>query len=171
MNHRRLSWQEYALDLAFSASRRSEDPYQKVGSCALSCDNMVLGLGYNGLAPSKEIDEKFWDNRDDRRKYMVHAEANCLSLCKRGEPKLLAVTLLPCSACATMIATYGIKKVVYADIYERDSDAFDIFKFYNIELLKLTCPPTPKKTKLEPTGKLSPKVDDIQHYTSKWWDW
>ena len=144
MKQKRISWQEYALDLALSASMRSEDPYRKVGSCALSFDNMVLALGYNGLAPRKEIDQDFWSDRDSRRKYMIHAEANCLSLCKRGEPELLAVTLLPCSACATMIASYGIKKVVYADEYERDSDASDIFKFYNIELLKLPYPANPK---------------------------
>ena len=79
----------------------------------------------------------FWENRDYRRKFMIHAEANCLSLCKRGEVDMLAVTLLPCSHCASTIAAYEVRKVVYSEVYERDSSAFDIFDFYNIELSQL----------------------------------
>ena len=130
----RASWSEYALSLAQTAATRSEDPYHKVGACALAHDNKILSLGYNGLAPNKDAEDYFWDDRDARRPYMIHAEANCLSLFKTGECKLLAVTLLPCSYCATMIAAYGISKVVFAEIYDRDPAALEIFKFYNITL-------------------------------------
>ena len=124
--------------LAFAAAKRSEDPYRKVGACALNKDKMVVGLGYNGLASGKEVSPAFWDDRDRRRKYMIHAETNCLSLCKRGEVDLLAVTLLPCSSCATMIASYGVKEVLYHEEYENDLAAKDIFTFYNIEMLKFS---------------------------------
>lgn len=130
----RVPWSEYALSLAQTAAMRSEDPYHKVGACALARDNKVLGLGYNGLAPNKDVEDPFWEDRDARLPYMIHAEANCLSLFKAGECKLLAVTLLPCSHCATMIAAYGIPNVVYAEVYDRDSAALEIFKFYNINL-------------------------------------
>jgi len=135
---RRLPWEEYALSLAQTAATRSEDPFHKVGACALGYDNKVLGLGYNGLASGKDVDDKFWDDRDARRPYMIHAEANCLSLFRSGECKLLAVTLLPCSYCATMIAAYKIPNVVYAEIYDRDPTAIDIFNFYKIKLTKIT---------------------------------
>ena len=99
---------------------------------------MVLALGYNGLASGKDADGKnFWEDRDKSRVYMIHAEANCLSLCSRGEVHTLASTLLPCSYCATMIAAYGVKKVVYREEYHRDSLAKSIFDFYNIELIKI----------------------------------
>lgn len=134
----RLSWEQYALNLAKTASERSEDPYQKVGACALNEKHMVLALGYNGLASGKDVKgEKFWADRDKRRAYMIHAEANCLSLCQRGEVDLLAVTLLPCSYCATMIAAYGVNKVIYGEEYYRDTLAKSIFDFYNIELIKI----------------------------------
>ena len=124
--------------LAFAAAKRSEDPYRKVGACALSKDKMVIGLGYNGLASGKDVAPNFWDSRDERRKYMIHAETNCLSLCKKGEVDLLAVTLLPCSYCATMIASYGIKEVLYHEEYENDQAAKEVFAFYNIDMLKFT---------------------------------
>ena len=138
LNKSRLTWEQYALKLALTASERSEDPYKKVGACALSHDNMVLSLGYNGLASGKTPSHtNFWEDRDTRRPYMIHAEANCLSLFRKGEARLLAVTLLPCSSCASMIAAYDIPLVVYNEDYERDKAAKEIFNFYNIKLLKI----------------------------------
>jgi len=63
---------------------------------------------------------------------MIHAEANCLSLFKSGECKLLAVTLMPCSSCATLIAGYQIQRVVYLELYKRDEKAIEILDFYGI---------------------------------------
>ena len=136
MPEERIDWYEYAMLLAFAAAKRSEDPYRKVGACALNKDKMVVGMGYNGLASGTNVPAQFWGNRDERRKFMIHAETNCLSLCKKGEVDLLAVTLLPCSYCATMIASYGVKEVLYHEEYENDQAAKEIFNFYNIEMLK-----------------------------------
>ena len=130
----RISWEGFAIEIARTASLRSEDPHRKVGSCALNHQNMIVGVGYNGLASGKDVPKEFWKDRDGRRAYMIHAEANCLSLCRKGEVRLLAVTLLPCSHCATLIASYGVEKVVYDDVYEKDDKAFEILDFYGIQL-------------------------------------
>jgi dCMP deaminase len=132
----RVSWEEYALKIAQVASLRSEDPYKKVGACALDWSNRVIGVAYNGLAPGINVDDSFWSNRDKRRPYMIHAEVNLLSLFKRGDCKMLACTLLPCHCCASMIASYGIKKVVYIEDYIHDNAAVEIFAFNNIECAK-----------------------------------
>ena len=132
----RISWEEYALSIAETASSRSEDRYVKVGACALNSQRMVVAVGYNGLASGKDVPYDFWRNRDHRRKFMIHAEVNCLSLFKKGEAEMLATTLLPCSSCATLIAGYGISKVVYKEVYERDSQALEILDFYSIECIK-----------------------------------
>jgi dCMP deaminase len=129
----RLSWDEYALKIADVASLRSEDPYMKVGACGLDKDNRVIGVAYNGLATGKNVNESFWADRDKRRPFMIHAEANLLSLFKKDECKLLACTLLPCSSCATLIAANGIQKVIYRDLYHHDMKALEIFDFYGIE--------------------------------------
>jgi dCMP deaminase len=130
--HTRISWEEYALRIAEVASLRSEDPYKKVGACALDKDNRVIGVAYNGLAPGLSVDPTFWDDRDKRRPYMIHAEANLLSLFKRGECNLLACTLLPCSCCASLISAYNVKKVVYKEEYTRDNASLQIFNFNGI---------------------------------------
>ena len=130
----RIFWEKFAIEIADTASLRSEDPHRKVGACALNHANMVIGVGYNGLASGHEATPEFWKDRDARRPYMIHAEANCLSLCKKGEVRLIAVTLLPCSYCATLIASYGVQKVVYRDTYEADDKAVEILAFYGISL-------------------------------------
>jgi len=137
MNNR-ISFIEAAIETAKIWSSRSEDPHKKVGVCILNKDGRVLSVGYNGLLPKFNINKDFFSDRDNRRKYMIHAEINALSLVKRGDqPHLLASTLLPCSNCATNIVAYGVKSVVYSEEYEKDSAAKEIFKFYNIELIKI----------------------------------
>lgn len=132
----RITWEEYALRIAQVAAFRSEDPYKKVGACALDYSHRVIGVAYNGLAPGKVATQEFWQDREKRLPYMIHAEANLLSLIKRGECKTLACTLLPCSCCASMISAYGIKKVVYIEEYKRDNAAIDIFAFNDIECVQ-----------------------------------
>ena len=139
----RPSWEVYALNLAYVAATRSED-LRQVGACALDHNNRVIGLGYNGLAPGTNVKDSFWEDRDERRRFMIHAETNLMSLFKRGEARLVAVTLLPCGSCATALAGYGVKKVVYGELYNRDQGAIEIFNFYGIELQQLA--PTVKQT-------------------------
>jgi dCMP deaminase len=136
MNNR-ISWEEYALRIAEVAAQRSEDVYVQVGACVLDSNNRVIGVGYNGLAPTKNVNESFWKNRDERRKFIIHAEANALSMVKRGNAKLIACNLLPCSSCATLIASHGIKKVIYRNPYKRDMTALEVFEFYGIECHQL----------------------------------
>jgi dCMP deaminase len=130
----RPSWPEYALRLAETAATRSEDPYQKVGACVLRHDNSVAALGYNGAPPGITID---WTNRDQRRKFVVHAEVNCLRYIKPGEGMLLAATLLPCSECIKHLASYGIKEVYFREFYDKDRGALEVAPVFGVTLTQL----------------------------------
>jgi len=133
----KISFEDLALKIAKISASRSEDPYKKVGCSILDKNGRVLAVGYNGLQPKQKVSKLFWDNRDERRKYIIHAESNALSCVRRSEnPFLLASTLLPCKSCAINIAAYGIKKVIYIEDYHMDQEAISIFKFYNIRLKK-----------------------------------
>ncbi len=130
----RPTWEEYALDLAFVAARRSPDPDTKVGSCALRHDHSVASLGYNGPPKGIEID---FSDREERRKKMIHSEANCLRYTKPGECYLLACTLLPCNPCLTLIASYGIKTIIFSKVYTRDDSTLLLADEFGIELKQL----------------------------------
>lgn len=134
MINERLTWPEYAMELAKAASLRSEDPYQKVGACILRYDNTVAAIGYNGAPPGVEID---WNDRDERRRRVSHAEASALRYIKPYEAKLIAVTLRPCSECIKNISMYGIKEVYYHDIYDRDDFSVELAKEFGISIIKI----------------------------------
>lgn len=137
----RLSISEYAMALAHVASLRSEDPFRKVGAVAIDFDNRVIGTAYNGLAPGYDPDASFWEDRDARRKYMLHAEVNLCSLFTRGNVKLVACTTKPCTSCMQMLCAYGIKEVYYRDNYP-ESEADAIADRYQVKLIQLTEYPT-----------------------------
>lgn len=127
----RLSWERYAVELADAASRRSEDPFHRVGAALLRLDHTIAAVGYNGAPPGVDID---WSNRDARRAQVIHAEANALRYVTPGEVELLASTMMPCAQCVLMASSYGIKRIVYRD--ELDSTVYDI---PGIKLLAITC--------------------------------
>jgi len=130
----RLSWEETALILAQTiAECRSQDPYVQVGACAVLQDDSIT-LGYNGPPPGIEID---WSERVERGPRIIHAEVNALRSVQPGQCRFLAVTLLPCRNCMTFIASKGIRRVVYREIYERDTLAFELAKEFGIELVQL----------------------------------
>jgi dCMP deaminase len=135
----RPSWDEYAITLARAAATRSEDPYIKVGAVALRSDHSVASLGYNGAPSGVELD---WSNRDERRKRVLHAEANALRYVQPGELSggLIATTHLPCLECLKACRAQGVTDIVYDnDIpdYYNVSDIFKIAEEFGVTLRKL----------------------------------
>jgi len=133
----RISFEEMALNIANVVKDRSEDPYKKVGACILNKEGRVLSIGYNGLLAKQKEDKSFWSNREERRKYVIHAEINALACISRYDnPYAIVSTLLPCSNCAINICTYGIKHVFYEEEYDKDLLAHEIFDFYKVKVKK-----------------------------------
>lgn len=130
----RLSWEQYALELAKTARLRSEDPFVKTGCCVLRYDKSVGGIGYNGGPSGISID---WSNRDERRKRVIHSEINALRYCKPNEIWLLACNLMPCRGCMQSIGAYGIKKVVYEEVYDKDDFSLTLAEEFGIELIQI----------------------------------
>ncbi len=133
----RLSIPQYAMSLAKVASLRSEDPFRKVGAAALDFDNRVIGTAYNGLAPGFDPPEGFWQDREGRQKFMLHAEVNLCSLFVRGQARIIATTTMPCTACMQTLCAYGIEEIYYDEIY-KESFAPIIAEKYGVKLEQIT---------------------------------
>lgn len=133
----RLSIPQYAMALAYVASLRSEDPYRKVGAAALDHDNRVIATAYNGLAPGFIAPPGFWEDRERRKPYMLHAEVNLCSLFRRGEAKIVATTTMPCTSCMQMLCAYGVKEIYYHEVY-LDSHAEELADTYGLILTQIT---------------------------------
>ena len=132
----RLTWEQTALNLAFDIAKyRSEDPYVKVGACIIKKDKSIL-LGYNGAPKGMTMD---WSNRDERRKWVFHAESNVLNRVLPGEAELLAVTHIPCVDCLKVIKQKEINTVYYSIRSEQYSPAIveNMAAMFQIKLIQL----------------------------------
>lgn len=129
-----MNWNEYALSIAEVVARKSKDPWKKVGCVLLRHDNSIASVGYNGFPAGADED---WSDRDERRRFVIHAEQNALRYIKPNECRLLACTLLPCGNCLRMIASYGIKEIVYLEHYAHDDTALEVAERFGISLTKI----------------------------------
>jgi dCMP deaminase len=115
-----LTWDEYFMYQAMTASLRSKDPVTKVGCFIVDEDNHQVGMGYNGMVAKADETKFTWNkNKEDpyhltKYAYVIHAESNAIlhsnAILKNCR---LYVTLFPCNECAKMIASKKIKEVIY----------------------------------------------------------
>ena len=94
----------------------------KVGACLVT-ENGVILPGYNGTPPGgNNCCEHKLDNGELVTKLtVIHAELNCVMKAAREGISIkgctIYVTLAPCESCAAMLASVGVKRVVYKTAY------------------------------------------------------
>jgi dCMP deaminase len=114
------------MELAENLAKKSHCTKAQVGA-VLTKDTRIISIGYNGPpAGTHNCDEEFGEEgcpRDSKGScsLALHAEQNAiLYAAKNGatvEGSTLYVTLSPCIACARVIYSMKIKKVVYLKSY------------------------------------------------------
>lgn len=110
-------WAERYLALAKEVSKWSKDPSKKIGAIAVGSKGQVLSQGYNGFPRGiRDLDNRL-NIREEKYKFVVHGEMNCIyNACNNGtslDGATLYVYGLPvCSECAKGVIQVGIKKVV-----------------------------------------------------------
>ena len=120
------SFDDIYMDLAVNLSKKSHCVKAKVGA-VLTKDTRIISLGYNGPpAGTHNCDQEWPDTgcpRDSKGScsLALHAEQNAILYAAKNnvpiEGTTLYVTLSPCIACARIIFTTGIRKVIYLNSY------------------------------------------------------
>lgn len=133
------SWSEYFIKMCDVVKLRSKDPEKQVGAILVSNDNRIISSGYNGL--KKGVDDNIdWSNRELVHSLVLHAEVNCLLYAtSKFENTTLYSTLSPCKNCIKLIASSGVKKIIYQKKYKEFEDFKEveqICKFYEINLIQ-----------------------------------
>lgn len=135
----RITKDDYYMGIARQAARLSTCDRAEVGAVVV-VDDRVIATGYNG-APrgARHCDEVGHLMRNGHCVRTVHAEANAvlfagLASCKGG---MIYCTHFPCLGCANLIATAGIRRVVYENDYRLDEDVATLFRELEIELVKV----------------------------------
>lgn len=123
-----LSWDEYFMAVAHLSALRSKDPNTQVGACIVNEDNIIVGMGYNGLPKGCSDDEFPWGNVGEtlntKYAFVVHAELNAiLNSYTSLKGSRIYVSLFPCNECAKAIIQSGISEIVYEDDKYAHTDA------------------------------------------------
>lgn len=108
----------------------SKDPTRKVGCVAIGEDGDPVSNGFNGFARKIIDSPERLNNREEKYKYIIHAEMNCIFNSSRTGKSMkgsdVYVYGLPvCSNCANGLIQAGVKSVTAAysfeEIHQRES--------------------------------------------------
>ena len=115
-------WDKRFLGMAQLVSIWSKDPSTKVGAVITDGNKKIVSLGYNGLPQWVEDNEEILSNREEKYKYIIHAEVNAILQANRDvfAGTIYTYPFLTCPQCASMIVQAGIMRVVsYKCVDER----------------------------------------------------
>jgi dCMP deaminase len=144
MKDKRVSWDEYFMNIAYEVSTRSTCDRNKVGAVIVR-DKTILSTGYNGsirtLPHCTEIGHIMEQGHCIAT---IHAEANAIiQAAKNGvciDKATIYTTSSPCWTCFKLIANSGIVRICYGEFYQ-DKRIFEFAQKLDIPLVKI------KKTK------------------------
>lgn len=143
-------WDYDFLRIAGIMAEHSTCCRKQVGAVIVK-NGRVISTGYNGT-PAGMINCKDHFKPEDIKKptffdihgkfsanFEVHAEQNAIAELSKNEVNgvgsTLYTTLAPCSMCAKLIAAAGIKRVVYAEEYDRDMSGPELLKQCGLDVI------------------------------------
>ena len=116
-------WDKRFLGMAQLVSIWRKDPSTKVGAVITDGNKKIVSLGYNGLPQWVEDNQEILSNREEKYKYIIHAEVNAILQANKSDffaGTIYTYPFLTCPQCAAMIIQAGIMRVVsYKCVDER----------------------------------------------------
>jgi dCMP deaminase len=140
------------MELAQKLAERSHCVKMHVGA-VLTKDTRIVSLGYNGPPAGTHNCDIEWPvegcPRDSKGScsLALHAEQNAILYASKNnvsvEGSTLYITLSPCIACARIIFTTGIKKVIYLNSYAEykkipNDEGVDFLKKFGVDVIKFS---------------------------------
>lgn len=140
------------MELAQKLAERSHCVKMHVGA-VLTKDTRIVSLGYNGPPAGTHNCDIEWPEhgcpRDSKGScsLALHAEQNAILYASKNnvsvEGSTLYITLSPCIACARIIFTTGIRKVIYLNSYAEykkipSDEGVDFLKKFGVDVVKFS---------------------------------
>lgn len=156
--NKRPPWDNYFMNIAELVATRATCPRKHLGAVIVK-NKRIIATGYNGSPPGlPHCDDagcmlvptiKKVRGKEVVKSHCVrtlHAEQNAIIQCAlhgvSSEGATLYTLVNPCWICAKMIASAGIKRVVYKEEYFHDDalddEAIALLKKAGIEVIKLS---------------------------------
>lgn len=127
---RYVKWNLRMLSLAQHISTWSKDPSTQVGAVITDENNRIISVGYNGFPKKVKDTGERYNNREEKYKFVVHAEMNAIVFAKTDLKDTILYTypFQPCATCTGIIIQAGISSIVSlpptAEMLERWGDSF-----------------------------------------------
>lgn len=122
----RPEFDDIYMELAVNLAQRSHCIKRHVGA-VLTKDTRIISIGYNGPPSGTHNCDEEWPDRGCPRdskggcSLAIHAEQNAILYAVKNKTSVegatLYVTLSPCLACARIIYSMGIARVIYLNSY------------------------------------------------------
>ena len=111
------NWDTRYLALAWHFGTWSKDPSRQIGAVAIGSKGEIIAQGYNGFPRGIEDTDERYEVREEKYKYVVHAEMNCIYNAASNGVSLKDSTVyvhgLPaCNECAKGLIQVGVKRVM-----------------------------------------------------------
>jgi dCMP deaminase len=150
----RPSFDDIYMELASNLALRSHCVKAKVGA-VLTKDTRIISLGYNGPPAGTHNCDLEWPDtgcpRDSKGScsLALHAEQNAILYAAKNNVPIegctLYVTLSPCIACARIIYTTGIRRVIFKDSYAQykgipNDEGVDFLRKFGVEVVQFNQP-------------------------------
>jgi dCMP deaminase len=138
------------MELAVNLAKRSHCIKRHVGA-VVTKDTRIISIGYNGPPAGTHNCDEVWPEegcaRDSKGgcSLAIHAEQNALLYAVKNKASVegatIYVTLSPCLACARIIFTMGVQKVVYLNSYAEhkgieNDEGIDFLEQFGVECEK-----------------------------------
>jgi len=156
----RPAFDDIYMELAVNLAKRSHCIKRHVGA-VLTKDTRIISIGYNGPPSGTHNCDELWPStgcpRDSKGgcSLAIHAEQNAILYAVKNNTSVdgatLYVTLSPCLACARIIYSMGILRVIYFNSY---AELKGLEKDEGVEFLK---------TFSVACSKYEGKLDNVTH--------
>ena len=114
---KKLSWDEYFMNIAETVATKSKDPSSKMGCVIVDKNKRVVSLGYNGLVQGAEESKMTLKERPMKYYFAIHSEMNALIFAHQD---LTGCTIYnrvaTCEDCLKYCLQAGIKRFVYREL-------------------------------------------------------
>lgn len=147
---KRPAFDDIYMELAVNLARRSHCIKRQVGA-VLTKDTRIISIGYNGPPSGTHNCDEEWPDigcpRDSKGgcSLAIHAEQNAILYAVKNKTSVegatLYVTLSPCLACARIIYSMKIERVIYLNSYAEykglsSDEGVDFLEKFGVEVVR-----------------------------------
>ena len=134
MEHKRLDWDHYFMEIAKTVALKSKDPSSQMGCVIVDQNKRVVSVGYNGMLQGADESKMTLTERPMKYYFAIHSEMNALIFAKRD---LSGCTLYnrvaTCENCLKYCLQAGIKRFVYEELRVHSHSTDKAHSMTNVE--------------------------------------